>query len=731
MNRIFRFSLCIVVAQIGAVWLRSQSVYQTPYAFTTLAGASGSTGSTDGTGAAARFRRPIDLARDSHGNIYVADADNHTIRKITRDGVVTTWAGQAGSAGYEDGVAAQARFNLPGHIAVDASGNAYVSDASHRIRKITSDGVVTTLAGGRESSGSMDGPGTQARFNSPGGLAVDNAGNVYVADFANHTIRRIGADGTVTTFAGSAGNAGMVDATGSAARFSFPAHVALDDAGNVYVVDSGNIMIRKITSTGVVTSVAGSSHRLGSSDGTGETARFTDPTGVAVDAAGNLFVSDAGGQTIRRITPAREVTTLAGTFALFGSFADGAGTAARFKNPAGIVVDEVGRLYVADAGNNVIRLGRLVIAPPTLGIVPRSAVPESGSTATLTATSTGGNSTYRWQRNGTSLAGSSASTLSLADFRPSNTGLYTYEVLSSGTKLGRSQPLILGLSTNQKFVGSGLEILPANVRHPNGNFYDQISMRGSLLTITADLGQATRVSFIDLNDDIVQVEFAGAGTLSIILDEASDQDQPTKYHQPGVPYSRGHASIVIAGANETTNVTVFTVGRATAFDPTGAYNIALGVSDTNDPAKNGSPLFQGHATTDYDGFADIAFIAIQSTNGRFGGVRTANTNYFATRGFTGVYAPGVKFEGPVWVHDINASAEATPVLVVGLTNDARITGGSLAQDNHRAVQVSGISQLRFTAGSSSHGIRFEAQPNRGRLEEDDVDVTAKIVVTSQ
>jgi sugar lactone lactonase YvrE len=729
MNRTFRFTLCIVVAQIGAVSLRSQSVYHTPYTVTTIAGASSSAGSTDGTGAAARFRRPIDLARDAHGNIYVADADNHTIRKITRDGVVTTWAGRAGSAGYEDGAAGQARFNQPTGIAVDALGNAYVSDASHRIRKIAIDGVVTTLAGGRQSSGSIDGPGTQARFNSPGGLAVDNEGNVYVADFANHTIRKIAANGAVTTLAGSAGDAGMVNATGSAARFSFPADVAVDSTGNLYVVDSGNVMIRKVTSGGVVTSLAGSSHRMGSSDGTGEAARFTDPSGIAVDQAGNVIVSDAGGQTIRRISPGSEVTTLAGAFALFGSFADGTGNAARFKNPGGVAVDEFGRLYVADAGNNVIRRGKLVIPPPSLITDSGSAVPKSKDTATLRVTTMGQNLTYTWRCNGRSYEGWRTA-FNIVEFHPANTGIYTYDVLGSGAKLGVSEPLIVGLSTDQKFIGGGLEILPANVRHPNGNYYDQISLRGSLISVTADPGQATRVSFTDLNDDIVQVEFAGAGTLSIVLDEFAWQEEPAKYHQPWTPYSRGHASLVIAGANETTNITVFTVGRATAFDPTGAYDLTKEISATNDPAKNGSPLFQGHAATDYDGFADIAFIAIQSTNGRFGGVRTANTSYFANRGFTGIYAPGVKFEGPVWVHDINASAEATPVLVVGSTSDARITGGSLAQYNHRAVQVSGISQLRFTAGSSSHGTRFEAQPDQGRLEEDEVDVTTRIVVTS-
>ncbi|HYP16756.1 MAG TPA: hypothetical protein VEQ65_06050, partial [Opitutus sp.] len=175
-------------------------------------------------------------------------------------------------------------------------------------------------------------------------------------------------------------------------------------------------------------------------------------------------------------------------------------------------------------------------------------------------------------------------------------------------------------------------------------------------------------------------------------------------------------------------VTVFSVGRATAFDPNGQFDLGKPISDTNNPANNASPLFAGHAGTAYDGVADIAFIAIATTNGKFGGIRTANTGYFAAQGFTGIYAPGVTFVGPVFVHDITASGNATPVLLVGSVTDARVTGGTLKQDNDRAVRVSGISQLKFTAGATSHNLPLAAQPNQGKLEQNGQDITAQIVV---
>ncbi|HWA85848.1 MAG TPA: hypothetical protein VG710_06475, partial [Opitutus sp.] len=196
--------------------------------------------------------------------------------------------------------------------------------------------------------------------------------------------------------------------------------------------------------------------------------------------------------------------------------------------------------------------------------------------------------------------------------------------------------------------------------------------------------------------------------------------------------------LVIAGADETSNVLIFTVGRATAFDPTGHYDILKapatpGSGAANDPATNGSPLFAGHDATHYDGFADLAFVAITSTNGKFGGLRASNAHFSAVNGFTGVYAPGVAFAGPVYIGDIDAGStsaavSATPVIIIGSTADARITGGDLRQTNGKAVQVHGLTQLKFTAGSDAAGALFPARNNQGVLEDNGVNVTSQVVM---
>jgi sugar lactone lactonase YvrE len=322
---------------------------------TTLAGTAGSYGSADGTGAAARFSGPCGVAVDSAGNVLVGDEENNTIRKITSGGVVTTLAGTAGSKGSADGVGAAARFSGPCGVAVDGVGTVFAADQhNHTIRKITSSGVVTTLAGTAGSSGSADGMGAAAHFRGPYGVAVDGADNVFVADMGNGTIRKITPAGVVTTLAGSADQPGSADGTGAAARFSYPDGVAVDVAGNVFVADQSNNTIRKVTSSGVVTTLAGTAGLSGSADGTGAAARFNLPSGVAVDVAGNVFVADSYNNTIRKVTPSGVVTTLAGTAGLSGS-ADGTGAAARFSGPSGAAVDVAGNVFVADTSNDIIR----------------------------------------------------------------------------------------------------------------------------------------------------------------------------------------------------------------------------------------------------------------------------------------------------------------------------------------------------------------------------------------
>ena len=326
---------------------------------TTLAG-SGSEGSEDGNSTSASFNYPNGIAVDNSGNIYVADYNNHLIRKIDSSGNIITLAG-SGTQGSENGNGTSASFNNPTGIAVDNDGNVYVADkGSYLIRKIDSSGNVTTLAGSG-GYGSTNGNGTSASFKYPSGVAVDNSGNVYVADTANHLIRKIDSSGNVTTIAGS-GTQGSENGNGTSASFDRPNGVAVDISGNVYVADTDNHLIRKIDTSGNVTTIAGSGD-YGSVDGNSTSASFNVPSGVAVDSSGNVYVADSNNHQIRKIDSNGNVTTIAGSGS-FGSV-NGNGTFASFNSPKGIAVDNSGNLYVADSTNNLIR--KLTITPLLTG----------------------------------------------------------------------------------------------------------------------------------------------------------------------------------------------------------------------------------------------------------------------------------------------------------------------------------------------------------------------------
>ena len=369
--------LLIALSLFAAIASYSQSL-----TFDTLAG-SPPLGSTDGTASAAHFANPWGVAADTAGNLYVADTDNHTVRKISSGGIVSTFAGMPGISGSADGSGTNALFFQPQGVAVDGAGNVYVADTgNYTIRKITPQGVVSTLAGLAGNSGTNDLPGSSARFYEPEGLAVNNAGSlIYVADTWNHTIRQVTSAGAVTTLAGSALNPGSMDGLGTVAQFNQPAGLALDAAGNLYVGDTGNHTIRKVTSAGAVTNLAGLAGAYGTNDGPASLARFWAPQGVAVDSATNLYIADSFNNTIRKLTPAGQVSTFAGAPGYPGAD-DDTGSAARFWQPQGVAVDTNGNVYVADTGNGTIRkLDPGGAVTTQAGLASRASTDGSGNAA--------------------------------------------------------------------------------------------------------------------------------------------------------------------------------------------------------------------------------------------------------------------------------------------------------------------------------------------------------------
>lgn len=302
---------------------------------TTLAG-NGEIGSDDGPDTTARFFAPFGLTTDADGNIIVADAANNKIRKITPGGLVSTIAGD-GTPGAKNGAGNTAQFNFPRGVAIDNAGNILVADAGNNlIRKITPAGVVSTVAGDG-TDGFADGQGILAKFNFPIDLVVDATGNIFLTDGNNSRVRKITPQGLVSTL-------GNVFA-------GFPEGIDIDGAGNLYIANVAHHVIQKMTPQGVLTTIAGNSVP-GFVDGPAAVAQFTNPEGIAIDANGNLFIGDLSNSAIRKVTPAGEVSTVAG---ISPGFRNGVASIAKFNNPSGVAVDKNGIIYVADVNNERIR----------------------------------------------------------------------------------------------------------------------------------------------------------------------------------------------------------------------------------------------------------------------------------------------------------------------------------------------------------------------------------------
>ncbi|HZY36579.1 MAG TPA: gliding motility-associated C-terminal domain-containing protein [Mucilaginibacter sp.] len=300
----------------------------------------------------ATFNHPFGITMDGAGNFYVTDQLGNTIRKITPNGTVSTLAGD-GKPISADGKGLSAGFDAPSGIVADKTGNLYVTDYnSGLIRKVAPDGTVTTIAGNNMGYAELDGLGTAASFNEPAGIAIDQQGNLYVADQGSSRIRKILPNYLVITIAGS--SPGYADGNGTGAHFYGPAGLTVDAGGNLFVTDDYNSRIRKIDPSGHVSTIAGSS-TPGSFDGTGASAGFDGIVGITTDGNGNLYVAESGGASkIRKVTGAGVVTTLAGTG--MPGYSDNFAAKAQFNEPTGLLFDKKGNLYITDDANNRIRV---------------------------------------------------------------------------------------------------------------------------------------------------------------------------------------------------------------------------------------------------------------------------------------------------------------------------------------------------------------------------------------
>jgi sugar lactone lactonase YvrE len=424
----------VYAADISTIWKMNPDGELTAFA-------GWNTGSDDGAGTEARFYATAGAVTDSSGNLYVSDSANHTIRKISPNGMVTTFVGRAGVHGFADGVGQGARFWNPAGLTLDRSGNLIVADsANNTIRRITLAGVVTTVAGKPNIAPYyLDGNVSVARFSNPASVAVDHAGNIYALDVFNQAIRKITPAGTVSTPAGFL-YVGTEDGTGTAARFNFPSQMVMDADENLYVSDSLNHTIRKVTLSGEVTTFAGRAGTAGDTDGPLSSALFNYPTGIAIDASRNILV--VANHTIRMITPAGMVTTVAGISGAYGG-ADGTGSDARLNGGAGLAADSIGNVYVTD--NAAIRRASPTL--PDTASIDRSSAPAGESrqlgTAAQSATS------WEWsiiRRPSGSSATLSSTTTRSPIFTPDVADLYQFRLVARGSA-GTSMTVVSLLAT--------------------------------------------------------------------------------------------------------------------------------------------------------------------------------------------------------------------------------------------------------------------------------------------
>ena len=440
---------------IASVMSQSASLTVTaPYDFVPLAGFPLQSGNADGVGSVARFNSPYAVAVDTFSNTYVCDFGNHTIRKIAPGGLVTTLAGSPGVYGTNDGVGSVARFYYPDGIAVDSSGNIYVSDSgNYTIRKIDTNGVVTTIAGSPGHYGSADGTGSAARFLWPMQLAIDISGNIYVADSGNYEIRKVTQVGTNWVVSTLPGGFGYIEG------------VAVDNIGNVYVAEYGGAAINKLTPVGTnweSSTIAGSQGIRGYSDGIGSTALFNTPANLAVDASGNIFVTDYGNAVIRKLTPLGTnyvVTTVAGTSGNHGTN-PGAGDAALFESPLGLAMDNQGNLYVSDTGMQTILMGIPANLLPTIVVQPQSFTESAGYGASFNVVAGGQTPiTFQWYQNGTAISGATNGTYSINALLMTDAG--TYFVIASNA-IGTATSSNATLTVSVPYVFATLAGLPGS-----------------------------------------------------------------------------------------------------------------------------------------------------------------------------------------------------------------------------------------------------------------------------
>jgi sugar lactone lactonase YvrE len=374
--RVGRCAKTAMLLPVLLVWGASAPV---PGTIITVAGGGNQAAGSGGLATKAKLRFPNGVAVDARGNIYIADSPSHLVARVSPDGRISRAAGPGSSRGMGDGgPATAALLESPADVAVDGLGNLYIVDIGHhRVRKIRPDGIITTVAGkgsARVQPGAFSGdggPATEAELNEPVSVAVDHRGNIFIADRDNHRVRRVSPQGVIETVAGSGPpghyNGGYAGDGGPAVKawLNWPAGVAVDRQGNLFIADGGNYRVRRVNTEGIITTVAGGGTKAPGDGGPATEVRLSARS-IAVDVAGSLYITDYLHNRIRKVNPDGAITTIAGTGDQGFGGDGGPAAQARLFSPYGLAVDSVGSLIIADSVNYRVRKVFSVAAPGLL-----------------------------------------------------------------------------------------------------------------------------------------------------------------------------------------------------------------------------------------------------------------------------------------------------------------------------------------------------------------------------
>jgi uncharacterized repeat protein (TIGR03803 family) len=604
----------------------------------TTASGNGSNGYSGDGGAAtnASLNEPYGVAVDANGNLYIADTENDSIRKVGTNGIITTVAGN-GAPSYSGfgGTATNAGLNKPYGVAVDAYGNLFIADTENdSVREAGTNGVITAVAGNGTAGYSGDGgAATNASLNEPYGVATDASGNLFIADTYNFCIRKVGTNGIIATVAGNGTNGYSGDGgTATNASLSYPWMVAVDAAGDLIIADSGNNRIREVDSNGIITTVAGNGTNGYSGDGGPATnAELNEPAAVAVDAVGNVFITDFGNNRLREVDTSGMITTVAGNGTMGYSGDGGLPTTAKLNNPAAVAVDAAGNVFIADSGNNRIRevvfqgpalmltnvatnaagsydvvvsnaygsttsaVASLMVGfPPTIANQLTNLTVIYGGTATFAVTPTGTSPFYyQWQFNGTNLTnnsqitGSQSNILTLAGVTMDNAGTYQIVVTNAyGSSdafatltVTMALPALAWTDPSPIIYGSSLTSnqLNATASVPGSFAYDPTN--GSFLdtgtnTLSVIFTPTDAIDFSSVTDSVSLVVSPAPLTVT-----ASDASEPYGQTSPGF-------TGVITGVTNGDNITAMYSCSVTTGSPVGTYPIVPSLVDPDNRQTN-------------------------------------------------------------------------------------------------------------------------------------------------